>query len=308
MIKYFRILILLPLLTCACAGELTLDLPEEPTRVVLISHFTQTEAMRVNVSLSQPVYANNTPVLPQNIDVTISTEGQFFARLLRRGSSNGKVLFEATKLVAPEQTYLISVDVPGYPRVQASSFIPRHIPLNEVTIDNNAIVVQELSDGQKALRVPLALKLDALPANNKYFAFNLRHETEVFEVVNGQMFPDYIYEADTYFLTDGRTLSLLDNIAEPVVLINENYWNDNRRTLYLDALIPFKTETEIPRRIFIEWRTLSEDFYRYHLSLSRQGSNQPLSEPDAVYNNVSEGYGNFSGYSVAFDTIVIPPR
>ena len=306
--KFVRFLLLLSIFTCACAGELTLDLPEEPTRVVLISHFTNNEPLKVYVSLSQPVYANNTPVLPQNIDVTLSTEGQFFARLLRRSSSGGKVLFEANKLVAPEQTYLMSVDVPGYPRVQASSIIPAHIPLDAITIDNNAIVVQELSNGQKALRVPLALKLDALPADNKYFAFNLRHETEVFEVINGQMFPDYIYEADTYFLTDGRTLSLLDNIAEPVVLINENYWNDNRRTLYLDALIPFKAETEIPRRIFVEWRTLSEDFYRYHLSLSRQGSNQPLSEPDAVYNNVSEGYGNFSGYSVSFDTIAIPPR
>ena len=56
----------------------------------------------------------------------------------------------------------------------------------------------------------------------------------------------------------------------------------------------------------MEWRTLSEEFYKYHLSVDRQGNNLPLSDPDAVYNNVSGGYGNFSGYSVRVDTIELP--
>jgi hypothetical protein len=42
------------------------------------------------------------------------------------------------------------------------------------------------------------------------------------------------------------------------------------------------------------------------LSLSRQGGNLPLTDPDAVFNNVEGGLGNFSGYSIAIDTIAIP--
>jgi hypothetical protein len=51
---------------------------------------------------------------------------------------------------------------------------------------------------------------------------------------------------------------------------------------------------------------LSEAFYRYHLSLARQGENLPLSDPDAVFNNVQGGLGNFSGYAVSIDTVALP--
>jgi len=32
----------------------------------------------------------------------------------------------------------------------------------------------------------------------------------------------------------------------------------------------------------------------------------PFSDPDAVFNNIEGGYGNFSGYAVSRDTVVIP--
>ena len=106
---------------------------------------------------------------------------------------------------------------------------------------------------------------------------------------------------------DGSTLSLLHNIPENVVLINEKYWSDGRRSLHLDALITYKPEEDQhPVRLYVEWWTLSAEFYRYHLSVARQGSNLPLSEPDAVFNNVENGYGNFSGYSTTIQAIELP--
>jgi hypothetical protein len=118
---------------------------------------------------------------------------------------------------------------------------------------------------------------------------------------------DYTEEQlPTNFLADGRTISLLHNVPEPVVLVNENYWSEDRKTLYLTARIPFDPETERPEKMYITWRTLSPAFYRYHLSLSRQGGNLPLTDPDAVFNNIDSGLGNFSGYSFSVDTIVLP--
>ena len=48
---------------------------------------------------------------------------------------------------------------------------------------------------------------------------------------------------------------------------------------------------------------IADSFERH---IRRQGGNLPLSDPDAVYNNVTGGYGNFSGYSVRVDTIELP--
>jgi hypothetical protein len=238
--------------------------------------------------------------------VTISTGGQFLDKLRRAFSEDGKLYWESRDTAYTGVEYALAVRLPGYPVAEASSSIPQHAGLRPVIVDPESVDVVPLEDGRVALRVPLTLEVADMPDQHRFFAFNLQHETEVFQIVNGQPVVDYSYESGSFFLADGRTLSLLHNIPEPVVLINDKFWSDNRRTIFIDALIPFDPETERPRRIFIEWRTLSEDFYRYHLSLARQGENLPLSDPDAVYNNVQGGLGNFSGYSVSMDTITLP--
>lgn len=60
--------------------------------------------------------------------------------------------------------------------------------------------------------------------------------------------PDYTVLENTYFLADGRTVSLLYSIPEPVYLLSENYWADGRTTLNITANIPFIPEVEQPRR------------------------------------------------------------
>ncbi len=299
-------LLVATLLLASCARDLQIDLPDEPARIVVVSHFTTGEPFQANVTLSQPVYAVDDEGTPASVDITVSNGGQFYTRLLRKLDDRGKIFFESSAVVRPETPYTITVEIGGYPRVQATSSVPPFNGLESFRV-LDSIRIENLADGKKALRIPLELKLpNLLPVTGRYYAFNLRHEKYVYEIINGQKVFDYPEEADTYFVTDGPTLSLLNNIAEPVVLVNENFWNDNRRKLYLDAIIPFNPATDEVKRIFLEWRTLSEDFYRYHLSLARQGTNQPLSDPDAVFNNVINGYGNFSGYSVSADTLIIP--
>jgi hypothetical protein len=175
-----------------------------------------------------------------------------------------------------------------------------------VQIKQGDIVVENRSDGSREWRIPIELSVQDLPSEERYFAFYLTHDMVVFEPGDPNSV-DYTEEQlPTNFLADGRTISLLHNIPEPVVLVNENYWSEDRKTLYLTARIPFDPETERPEKMYITWRTLSPEFYRYHLSLSRQGGNLPLTDPDAVFNNIDSGLGNFSGYSFSVDTIVLP--
>jgi len=291
------------LLFLRCAREVVIDLPEQPTKLVAVCHFTEGQNFRVKVSLSQAVNDASEPVfLKSMVDATLSVNGQFWDRLKPDTTISNEITYwESNKNQKAELgvEYAFSVRVPGYPPIQSSSKVPVPIDLDPVVLGAGDISIVPLSDGLSELRIPLELRLQTLPVGALYFAFNLTHETEVF-------FPSYTEESSTNFLADGRTFSLLHDIPEPVVLINENYWADGRRTLYLVARIPFDPESERPRRIFIEWRTLSEQFYRYHLSLSRQGGNLPFSDPDAVFNNILGGYGNFSGYTDSVFTVLIP--
>lgn len=300
------LLLLIACLSGQCVRETSIDLPEQSPKIVALSHFTTGSPIQAEVSLSQALTDAGDPTIPFNADVSIAVNGKFLDKLFRVTDESGRIYWESRDLVQPAVDYTLTVRIAGIDPVEATSAAPYPVKLGAVRIDTAGLRLIDLTDGQKALRVPLEISLSKLPADNRYFAFGLRHEIEVFELVNGEPVPDEYYESSTKFLADGRTLALVYDTPEKVVLINENYWNDNQETLSIDALIPFNPAYERPKRIFLEWRTLSKEFYRYHLSLARQGNNLPLNDPDALYNNIIGGYGNFSGYSVTNDTLALP--
>lgn len=306
--RRFVPIFLLSWLFAQCAREVTIDLPEEEPKAVAICHFTTGQPFKVRVTLSQPIYDATEPKVPETAEVIIMQEGVPLDKLFRKTGDNGQVYWESNVLAKAQVPYSITVRADEVPEAQASSSVPAFYPIEAFRIDSQDVTTTPLNDGQVLMNIPLKLYLENLPADKRYFAFYLKHDLDVGEWVNGEWVTDFTYEGlHTNFSADGRTLSLLHDLeAEPLVLVNENFWSDNRDSLIINARITYYDEVERPRRLYVEWHTLSEDFYKYHLSLDRQGGNLPLSDPDALYNNVTGGYGNFSGYSVKVDTIDLP--
>ncbi|TNE48327.1 MAG: DUF4249 family protein [Bacteroidetes bacterium] len=302
------ILLVLAILVCAlaCVREANINLPDLPTRIVALSHFTIGQPIQVEVSLSQTLTDAGDPVIPFEANVSIAVGGKFLDKLFRVTDDGGRIFWQSRDTVEAETQYAVTVQIGGYDPAQSESYAPQPKFLSPSQIDTAGIRILDLENGKLALQLPLVISVADLPADKRYFAFGLKHEIEIFELINGEPVPDEYYEASSKFLADGRTLALVYDTPENVVLINENFWQDDSQQLSVDVLIPFDPAYERPRRVFVEWRTLSEDFYRYHLSLARQGNNIPLNDPDALYNNIEGGYGNFSGYSATEDTIRIP--
>jgi hypothetical protein len=297
------------ILLAGCAKEVIIDLPEEPTKLVVVCHFTEGDNFRAKITLSKPVNDNGqVDIVRKDVEATLSINGQFWDKMVPDTTVVDQISFwESNKNQRAEKgvKYAFTVRVPGYPPIQSSSEIPSHVHPKKIALNATDVYLTPSVNGLSELRIPLSLELPYLPSEGRFFAFNLTHETDVYETLDPPII-DFTEQGQTNFLADGRTFSLLHDIPEPVVLVNENFWSDGRKTLELIARIPFDATTERPKRIFVEWRSLSEAFYRYHLSLSRQSNNLPLSDPDAVFNNILGGYGNFSGYAVSVDTIEVP--
>jgi hypothetical protein len=261
------------------------------------------------LSYSQSVYDTAAAQIPdfEKVDLTVAKNGTFIDKLVHKYTpDNHELYFESHDIVEPGKQYSMTVKIPGYPIAAATSKVPAYNAILPIQLHSEDFQDIDLNNGFRELRIPLEIRLTGSPDPNPYFAFHLSHEIGVYTSFQPLVL-DYTTENDsTFFLADGRTLSLLENIPEPAVLVNSNYWNDQRRSLNLIARLQYRPENERPLRIFIEWRTLSEEFYRYHLSISRQGNTVPLSDPDALYNNINGGYGNFSGYSTGFISVEIP--
>lgn len=298
--RFFLIPIYISFLFLQCAREVTIDIPEAETKAVVICHFSPGQPFRVNIGISQPIYDNEDPEVPENVDVKIAKEGIFLDKLYQATDDFGNTYWESRDLAESDRPYSITVRVNDLPLATAESAIPVFSPIHAVQIDPARVTQTNLSDGRRLMTIPLVLRLRDLPADKRYFAFYFKHDIVTSDGTTFEGLP-------TNYTADGRTLSLLHDIAEPAVLINEKFWSDGRDSLALNAVIPYNpANSEKPGRLYIEWRTLSEQFYQYHLSVDRQGNNLPLSDPDAVYNNIDGGYGNFSGYSVEIQVLDIP--
>lgn len=298
---------LLGLVFCQCAREVYIELPDEQPKVVVNGHFTVGAPFRVHVSKSQEIHETDDPVIPEVATINLSAEGQVVEQLhLVKDPVNDELYWESFTIAQGNKPYSLTINVPDLPTATASSAVPKHIALEPVVLNPDSFRIEPLTPRLSRLRIPITLEVPEMPALERYFGFYFRHEVIRYEDTTFQAIDQEYEVSGTPFLTDGSTFSLLYSLTEPTVLIQEKYWNQDRRKLELDVLIAFEPPLERPSKLLVEWRTLSPEFYHYHLSVARQSGSPALSDPDALYNHVFGGYGNFSGYSIAVDTLLIP--
>ena len=62
--------------------------------------------------------------------------------------------------------------------------------------------------------------------------------------------------------------------------------------------------------MIVELRSVSEEYYLFHSTVSRQQNNsdQPFSDPVVLFNNIRNGQGVFAGYSQAEKIVSLKPQ
>lgn len=290
-----------------CVKPIDLNLPEEKTRIVVNGNFEPGQPFRVKLSTSQSVFIGSRPSPIEEALVNIEREGQVLETLTKT-IQNGQIVWESKANKAKANIdYSISVSASNLPPVSAVSKAPYPAKLKPVAIQQDDMSIIPINADLATLRIPLDLQLKASTPEHPYFGFSIQSVVGVYQdaTIPNPIFK-YSVSSPAVFITDGRAFALLNRIPEPMSVLHENYWHDGRDSLHLIVSIDYNKATDIPQKVLINWFTLSEAFYRYHLSVSRQGSNLPLSDPDALYNNIQDGYGNFSGFARDTQTIRIP--
>ncbi|MBL7774601.1 MAG: DUF4249 family protein, partial [Saprospiraceae bacterium] len=127
--------LLVAMLSMHCVRETTIDLPDQPTKLVAISHFSLGQPIQVEVSLSQSLTDAGDPVIPFNADVSIAVGGKFLDKLFRVTDDGGRIYWESRDLVEPHTQYALAVRVPGYPPIEAIGQAPDPVRLQPSAID-----------------------------------------------------------------------------------------------------------------------------------------------------------------------------
>lgn len=289
----------------SCAEDALIDYDHVKPRIVIQSQLSPDSSFSIYVGSSLTATDPGEYQIPEGVtvslvDVTDPLRGEVI-----------NVYPENDRFVAPQKlpkvghSYKIFVGAPGYTIAEAITRIPEpvHLDVQSSSIRDLKVRTSDASPDKK--NVSYKLNVVFAPHEHRYFHFNFFQTTTINHgSVSQPDLREYVYTVNPQFPDeDGYYLHHETGVLVDVVATNGGHRLEFEFVDYTLA------EIEELGDLFIEVRSVSEEYYQYFTSLSRQliSRDDPFAEPIAVYNNVHEGFGNFSGFSrMLYHVAVIP--
>lgn len=308
--KKFVFIISLALLFGACERNADIDIPHKNPKLVVHGFLEKNEPIELRIGKSQHiltprmmwndlekftvkdatvvVYENNVPLTTLVYDpVTYSYKSPDSARI-RDGYS-----------------YTVKVTAPGFSEAEALSVVPSQSAPAEVDITRD---VRINSYGEHMDEV--IIKFNDPAGEKNYYLIR------VYPTPYGGWESQPVWCVST---TD-KDLETIGDHADPLstdncydggsLLLRDDNFNGNQKLLrfYVNSynmqenIDPVNGRTYRP---YIKLYRITEDRFRYEKSYGvyYQSSGNPFAEPVNVFSNVKNGYGSFSAYTMAVDTL-----
>ncbi|MEM6397253.1 MAG: DUF4249 domain-containing protein [Bacteroidota bacterium] len=290
---------------CEEPVELELDIPEP--QMVLLSNFFPDEFVEVQLSATQSILTTGeyTPIEGATVRLLIGDETVEVLQQVE--GRDGQLPYYTTLDFQPRAgvRYTIHANASGYVPVSAVSSIPEPVPITSFQQLSSHLDSQE--DGSSLFHLSFELDYEDPEIFDDYYHLKLLQEVEELKIV-----PNV-----------GDTV-VINRRLEPILFPfnnQENSWipailRSGGGVLIknkpFDPLLELNVTQEFvnlerPGRLFVELRVVSDDYYNFQSSLSRQRQNGNLPTVDAVEisNNVTNGQGVFAGYNFVRDTLQV---
>ncbi|RMF02764.1 MAG: DUF4249 domain-containing protein, partial [Bacteroidetes bacterium] len=280
-----------------CERPVELDIPEPPSRLVISSAFTLGHPVKVQVTRSQSIFDESAPVNLANARVELWQGEQLLEVLVLVIQEAERIPpYYSTVAFTPVAgvTYTIKAEAPGFEPAMAHSFIPEPVAITSLSVSN----IQARADSasrEKAYSYRVTLNFDDPVEETNYYHLNIFQEVFTFS----------LNEAGDTLIDDRSLLRAAINIDDPQVvpdrmiggvLLKDNPFSEG---LALDLSMSIIPEYQYLGQLYVELRTVTEEYYLFYTSYSRQQEQEdgPFIDPVIPFNNVENGHGFFVGYN-----------
>jgi Domain of unknown function (DUF4249) len=268
--------------------ETSLDLPTDNlSKLTILSHLAtgSWEKQRVYVYASQSPSDSSQFFTPADLEVDVTEfESEITIRLDSTREGNDIFFDFPQGFLKGGNTYSISASAPGFETVRATTIIPEPSTITNMTIKDVDIKPSDKNEFKKIIRYKVVLDINHV-GSNRYYHLVFYNK---YKGLNWLPFVDPELSDDQPFLHhyDYGILIDKDDLKNPDQALVFNF-------------VDWIVEDDDLERIYVELRTITEDYYRYHSTLARQVivRQDPFAEPVTIFNNIEGGYGNFSGFS-----------
>lgn len=287
------------MLLASCAEDALVSYEHFAPKLVVHGQFSPDTTFRFSIASTKTPVDGGAYHIPEHLVVSLVdlTTGSV-VNLTQEGG-----VFTSTAQPSLGRAYKLFVNAQGYPAVEAQTVIPYAVGLRGGEILNLHFEKSDLTPGKMNLLYDL--KLDFVPHGHPYFHFRFIQSTRI--NVGTVTEPDF--QQRLYLINP----SIPDRDAfyihhESGVLVDVMR-TGTRETLQFSFVDYTLGDFEELGNLYIEVRTVTEDYYLYYSSLARQliSRDDPFAEPIPVFNNVIGGSGNFSAYSrIVYQIPVLP--
>jgi hypothetical protein len=274
----------------SCETVVDVNVPKSPPKLTLNSTFTTDSIWKAHISLSRYILDEHLPFEPvDDAEVFIFHNGKLLDTLRSIGDGNYSSIHNKKPVTG--ESYEIRASSPTLGQVQSTSYLPASTPLKKIEVEFENGPLGKFGISTYNYIIKATFQDDG--TTEDYYDFSLLQEYKYWDF---SVKDTVIRMGLTTIFSDGTTFGS-DNQEEMGVIFDDLLFNGKEVTVPIKRSIIWGSTF----KFILYFRRLSKDLYNYKTASFRQANmpTDPFVQPVHVYNNISNGYGIFGGYSIS---------
>jgi hypothetical protein len=296
--KQILIITIISFILTACERETHMNIPPQPPKLATESFSGQNVFPEAYLTRTRgvtdplPISGQTDVYLVRNATVLLY-ENDILKDSLKYNAGQQRYKAALAKIQAGK-TYKLVLSAPGFPTAEAISVTPLLVPINNMTFTRNA-----------------RNDIDGNPQDEVKLSFTDNGSTEDYYLVRiYNAYDDFLYCVNT---NDKDVEKLVyedpfypdDCLQSNRLLLSDKNFNGTNKTLIFYTEAGELEPTPGYGKAWVELLHVNKEYYTYIKSLNTRenADDNPFAEPVNLYTNVKNGYGMFTTYAMAVDSI-----
>jgi hypothetical protein len=286
-----------------CERPLELEIKLQEPEIAISSVFNPNEAFEVAITSTRSALAFGTTEYLTDAEVSI---WQGDRKLEMLSFINASIPYYQSKIYKPNSNtqYRLEVNAPGFKSISAQSTVPQYVKIFDLESDFIGVTQGE-RPGDIGYNYLVSITFDDPGILKNYYHLLFHQEIMEFQlsengdtVISGRRIQPLSFAST---INNNAITAYLDQ----GVLIEDDAFQGRRVRFSFSVPVRVLNSRELPGYLYAELRHVSEPYYKFFSTLSRNQNNvgPPYTEPVIVYSNVEGGRGVFAGYNMAMDSV-----
>lgn len=291
-----------------CERPVELSLGDPSPQLVISSDFTAGQNVLVTVTETQNILETPEVRFVDDATVEVFQEDELLETLTYIPQTNRLPPKYVSNDFKPQEgnTYTLKASAPGFEPIMAQSYVPYPVDIKQLLVSDVELVINGDAQNDKTYSYNVALQFEDPGDMVNYYHLDFFQKVFSFIVLEGDTIIINSSLEPVSFSPQNNSNSFIAYFRGGVLFEDKNF-NGSVITTSFNISVSIDSETQLLGPMVAQLRNVSEHYYDYYNSVSRQqtNGNDPFSPPVFIDSNIENGKGVFAGYNQSIDSTLV---